>query len=179
MKTLFTKQQHSSRALALTLSVVAALGTAGLLAAPAQADIVARGRIGGADIRVRLETPDRVIVHAPAPRVVVRHPAPIDASIRWGQLDRDDHRIAARLSLLSGVGERRLLAQRSHGWGWKRIAKFHGIPHRVLAQARSHRALQPVGHVCYDRYDHDHDDDDDDDRRDRDDRRRGRRDGRG
>lgn len=149
MKTLFTSHRSSvSRALALTVFAVTALGAIALVAQPAQADIVARGTIGGADIRVRLETPDRVVVRAPAPRVVVRTPAPLELSIRWSALDRDDHRVAARLSLLSGVAERRLLAQRSHGWSWNRIAQFHGIHRSVLAQARSQRALQASSHWC-------------------------------
>ena len=170
MKTLFTQQNHSTRTGALALCTVVVLGALAISAPPASADIVARGRIGGADIHVRLETPDRVIVHAPATRVVVRRDHDFDRDIRWNWLSREDHRVAARLSLLSGVDERRLLAQRSHGVSWKRVARFHGIHRNVLAQAQSHRPLRPAIRSWTDSCE-------DDDRWD--DRRRGRRGKRG
>ena len=150
MKTLSMKQRRLLGVLTPGLFAIAALGAVASFASPAHADIVARARIGGADVRVRLQTPDRVVVHAPAPRIVVRHPAPVHtySSIRWSALSRDDHRIAARLSLLTGVAERRLLAQRSHGWSWKRIGRYHGVHQHVIAQARSHRPLHTAVHMC-------------------------------
>lgn len=161
MKTLFTKRTLHHRALTLGLVAAATLSASVLSPATAHADVVAQARIGKADVRVRLHTPDRVVIHERAPRVVVRHERfdPYMA-IRWGHLSREDHRVAARLSLLTGIGERRLLAARSHGWGWKRIGDFYDLHPRVIAQARSHRPL----HTAY--YDDDRCDDRDDDRDD-------------
>lgn len=149
MKTLNTKRTRHLGVLTLGLVAAAALGASILSPAEARADIVAQARIGGADVRVRLQTPDRVIVRERAPRVVVRHERhEPHTTIRWSHLTRDDHRVAARLSLLTGIGERRLLAARSDGWSWKQIGRYYDLHPRTIAQARSHRPLQAAVHTC-------------------------------
>lgn len=122
MNALITKTSLSVFAVALTL-LSADVSPAGV-----------RGRvdiqkdIGPATLRVRLQTPDRVLWHHEPVRV--RHQAP------WVRVSAYDRDVAFRLSFMTGVPERPLLQKRARGISWKRIARVHHIGMRELKIAR-------------------------------------------
>lgn len=131
------------------LFTITALGLGLALASvapdPATAGVRARveleKRIGPAQVRVRLHTPDRVVRH--------RGPAPIrvQRADPWFRLSRRDRAVAHRLSVVAGIAERPLVVKRARGLTWTRIARMHRITHRELFVAQHPRRFaQWLGH---------------------------------
>ena len=91
-------------------------------------------KLGPANLRVRLQTPDTVRWHHGPVRE--RHHA------GWHRVSAYDRRVAYRLSIITGIPERPLIRKRARGITWKRIARVHDVTHRELRIAKDGRRFQ-------------------------------------